>query len=292
NILNIFPLVFDYFSKLVLPINLNFFYTFKPVHSVFEARALLSIVFAAVLVLILWRTYKTSRLTFFSILFIFMPLLPVLYIPAVGRNTFAERYLYLPSFGAVLIISLSIRAALLNRAGRGRSAFKSIAIVIALLVIIGGALTVKRSYAYRDNFSIWFDTLKKSPDNGFVRLNLGIEYASKGDDDMAIKYYHGALESLYLKVDATLTYYNLGNSYTRKGMLDEAARAYLEAIDIDPEYYKAYNNLGTVYAMRGDLREARELFERALKIEPGFEDAKINLARVNRLKSNQREAAP
>ncbi|MEE9543315.1 MAG: hypothetical protein V3V95_05985, partial [Thermodesulfobacteriota bacterium] len=109
NIFNIFPLVFDYFSKLVLPINMNFFYTFKPVHSIAEPRAFLSIVFALVVLLILWRTYKRSRLTFFSILFILMPLLPVLYIPAVGRNTFAERYLYLPSFGAVLILSLCIR---------------------------------------------------------------------------------------------------------------------------------------------------------------------------------------
>jgi Flp pilus assembly protein TadD len=250
NILNIFPLVFDYFSKLVLPLNLNFFYTFKPVHSITEARALLSIVFALVVLFILWRTYKISRLTLFSILFILMPLLPVLYIPAVGRNTFAERYLYLPSFGAVLILSVCIRAAISKSSGEARRAFKSIIVGIVILVIAGGVLTVKRNYAYKDNFALWFDTIKKSPDNGFVRLNLGIEYAANGDDDTAIKYYHAALESLYLTVDATLTYYNLGNALTRKGKLDDAASAFERAIELDKEYYRAYNNLGTVYAMK------------------------------------------
>ena len=280
NILNIFPLVFDYFSRLVLPINLNFFYTFKPVHSIVEPRAIYSLVFAIIVLFILWRTYKFSRLAFFSIIFIILPLLPVLYIPAVGRNTFAERYLYLPSFGMAVLIALFIRDVLTRRAAN----LKVVAIVIAVLVIAGGVLTVKRNYVYKDNFSLWSDTIKKSPDNGFVRLNLGIEYAASGDDDKAIEYYHGALESIYLNVDATLTYYNLANAYTRKGKLSKAIDAYNEALEIDPDYYKAYNNLGIVYAMQGNLDKASGLFERSLSIEPGFKDAEKNLEKVRRLK--------
>ncbi len=285
NILNVFPLVFDYFSKLVLPVNLNFFYTFKPVHSIVEPRALLALVFAIIVIFILWRTYKFSRLAFFSIIFIFLPLLPVLYIPAVGRNTFAERYLYLPSFGMAVLVALSIRGVLTKRAAN----LKGVVLIIAVLVIAGGALTVKRNYVYRDNFSLWSDTIKKSPDNGFVKLNLGIEYAANGDDDKAIEYYHGALESIYLKVDATLTHYNLANAYTRKGKLTEAAEAYNEALEIDPEYYKAYNNLGIVYAMQGQLTKAAGLFKRSLAIEPDFKDAKKNLERVRGLKGSASE---
>ena len=288
-IFNVFPLIFDYFSKLVLPINLNFFYTFKAVHSFGEPRALLGFGFALIVLLMLWRTYKNNRLAFFAIIFIFLPLLPVLYIPAVGRNTFTERYLYLPSFGAVLILALIIRAAIENRTEEAsRRVFRSVFSGVLVLVVAGSVMTFNRSYVYRDGFSLWFDTIEKSPDNGFVRLNIGIEYAANGDDDTAIEYYNGALTSLYLTVDATLAYYNLANALVRKGKLDDAIEAYNEALVLDPKNYKAYNNLGSVYAMRGDIKKAREHFERSLQIEPDFVDARKNLNRAGGSSSNIR----
>ncbi|HYA31906.1 MAG TPA: hypothetical protein VED67_04040, partial [Thermodesulfovibrionales bacterium] len=52
-------------------------------------------------------TYRKSRILFFSLLVV-VPLLPAFYIKAISGKPFAERYLYLPSVGYVLLLALSL----------------------------------------------------------------------------------------------------------------------------------------------------------------------------------------
>ncbi len=40
--------------------------------------------------------------------------------------------------------------------------------------------TVNRNNAWLNNFNLWSDTVKKSPDSAMAHNNLGTEYASRG----------------------------------------------------------------------------------------------------------------
>ncbi|KQC07285.1 MAG: hypothetical protein APR62_06560 [Smithella sp. SDB] len=66
--------------------------------------------------------------------------------------------------------------------------------------------------------------------------SLGYAHASCNDWDMAIKYYQIALK--YDHEDNEL-YANLGEAYEKKGMIQEALKAYINAYELNPESTKA-----------------------------------------------------
>jgi hypothetical protein len=175
-VINVFPLFIHYLEKLLLPLDLNAFYVFHPIASLLELKGILSFIGTIVFLVFLCLALKKNSVVFLGLLFVTVPLLPVLYIPALGENTFTERYLYLPSAGYVLVLAVFLSWAMekLPRAGRG--------ITIVSIAIIGlyTAWTIDRNTVWKNNFNLWSDTVKKSPESAMAHDGLGIAYASKG----------------------------------------------------------------------------------------------------------------
>lgn len=64
-----------------------------------------------------------------------------------------------------------------------------------------------------------------------------------------------------------------------EGDVDEAIRFLREAVQIDPEFYKAWVNLGLAFERKGNLQEAKWCYERAIRCQPSwFPLAHYNLA--------------
>jgi hypothetical protein len=134
--INVFPLFAGYLGKLLLPVNLNAAYVFHPISSVFEWKALLSIAVTLGFIAAVYVSKNRNRVVFFSLIWVALPLLPALYIPALGVHTFAERYLYLPSVGFVILASIGIsrigRLGIVSQRVAGLILFSAFFILIAL----------------------------------------------------------------------------------------------------------------------------------------------------------------
>ncbi|MEE9614218.1 MAG: hypothetical protein V3W31_04595, partial [Thermodesulfobacteriota bacterium] len=100
--INVFPLFAQHLGKLLLPMNLNVTHTFHPISSMLEWRGILSLFAAAAFMAAVWLLMRRSPTAAFGLLLVAVPLLPALYIPALGEHAFAERYLYMPSVGFVI----------------------------------------------------------------------------------------------------------------------------------------------------------------------------------------------
>ncbi len=59
--------------------------------------------------------------------------------------------------------------------------------------------------------------------------------------------------------------------------LDEAARLYRQAVELDPQLAIAYTNLGNILFRKGDETSAEALYLKALAIDDGQPEAKYNL---------------
>jgi Tfp pilus assembly protein PilF len=301
-VINIFPLFFQYLEKLVMPINLNFFHVFHPVTSLVGPEALLSLFVTAAFVVLTCATFRRSKITSFGLFFLAFTLLPALYIPGVGENTLAERYLYLPSFGFVLLIGLFVAWAM--RSQRYRTT-----LTVAFLSLIGLSIvgTVLRNAVWKDSYTLWTDTVRKSPDSAGARLNLGDALLGKGAIDEAIRQYLYSLslrpteiannnlgyvysvkgyrdkaiqqykQAIRLNYNYAKAHYNLANSYSEIGRIDEAIGEYLITIRLNPNLPEAHNNLGIAYASRGQINEAVKQFEMAVKLSPERDDFRSNL---------------
>ncbi len=264
---NLFIIFATYFKKLIVPINLKLIYSFRPVQSLLETSALTSVLITALVAVLFYVAYKKNRLVFFCLLTIVVPLLPCLYIPAItGPSILAERYLYLPSVGFVMLISLAIA----RLAGsKGRVAAASVFLTLVALYSTG---TILRNADWKDDYSLWTAELKNSPGSDVARtnlclaagahINLGAMYEKRGRDDLAVGEYIMATKCNPISDDAYVAYKNLGNAYGRIGKVDESIRAYEEALKVKSggaevrNNAELHNNIGVEYAKKGDMKKA------------------------------------
>ncbi len=143
---------------------------------------------------------------------------------------------------------------------------------------------------------------------------LGILADQENDHARAIDHFANALR---INVNSPMILNNIGYSRYLSGDLDQAARDFYQATEIQPDYMPAWSNLGLVYARQGwysdavnmleksldkpvafnnvgyiasengDLRDAEQLLSEAIRLSPTYyEAAYLNLATVRaRLRS-------
>jgi tetratricopeptide (TPR) repeat protein len=240
-IINVFPLFREYLTSLLWPFNLNFWHTFHPISTLFEANGVISAVATAVFVVAALAAYKKNKILFFGLLLLIVPLLPAFYIKGISGKPYAERYLYLPSVGYVLILAILLswaRDKLPRAAGGIMMAF---AVLAGLYVVV----TINRNDVWKDDFHLWSDTAKKSADCAIAHNELARAYASQGQLDGAIAELHAALR---LEPDSEKAHVSLGNIYEARGQYDEAVAEFQTALRLKPDNEIARSNLARVQA--------------------------------------------
>lgn len=173
--------------------------------------------------------------------------------------------------------------------------------------------TYERNRVWRNEYTLWSDTVNKSPNKAMPHVNLGNAFVRRTLLDDAEKEFKSALEINQRDTRAinglAVIYYNqknydeairlleilasdkpneapfhnnLGVAYMEKGLLDEAIIKFNTALKVSPDYPEAYNNLGLAYKKKGLLKEARQEFEKALQLSPEHPNARRNLEEVIR----------
>ncbi len=267
--INIFPLLKDYMEKLILPAHLSVFHTFKPVTTILDGPAIAGIFVTLVLLVVLALFHRRSKKAFFFMALMLIPLVPVFYIPALGENPFAERYLYLPSLGFVLLLSLGVRS--LTGAKPRSSVFVWFAVCIVVVIYAAGV--IGRNPDWKSEHTLWEDAVQKSPDAPIAHYNFGLILYGEGDFERAIEHYQAALR---LKPSPRV-YNDLGLAYGSVGLSESAIETFESAIQLNPEFAEAHNNLGVAYIGKGMYARAIEHLRIAVRIKPGYSAAFNNL---------------
>ncbi|MBI5493370.1 MAG: tetratricopeptide repeat protein [Deltaproteobacteria bacterium] len=272
--INIFPLIFKYAWKLVLPIGLNAIYVMEYTASLAEPKAIAGVLAAVVFILALALSLR-KRQAFIGLLLIALPLLPVLYIPALSNAAFADRYLYLPSAGFAMLISFAIGP--IFASSKARKARAVIMPLFAAVLVLYSAGSFKRSAVWKDDLTLWQDTIVKSPSSKYAHYNLALAYREKGEIDKAIADFEEAIRLDPAYEDA---HYNLAWVYDYAGDHDRAIAHYRDTIRLNPASADAYFNIGLIYRKEGLLSESAGEFRNALRIRPGYAEAEKELAGV------------
>ena len=268
--INVFPLFSQYLEKLLLPVDLNAYHLLNPISSILQPKGIFAVFITAVFIVLLVIARKKNKIIFFSFFLIVIPLLPTLYIPAIGETVFAERYLYLPSSGFVILIAF-----ILSWANKNQSKLNLSLIMIAMSVIglyfVG---TMNRNAVWRDNYSLYSDMVKKSPEAALPHYNLGNVYTEQGKIDEAINEYRMAVQ---LNPNDAKAHNNLGLSYEHQGRINEALDEYQAALKLKPDNAIFHYNLGNMYAQQGKIDEAINEYRIALQLNPNHAKAHQNL---------------
>ncbi|CAG0929926.1 hypothetical protein PLCT1_01185 [Planctomycetaceae bacterium] len=225
--INVFPLIAAYAGKLLLPINLSAIYDFHPARSFADWRVVAGAAIALAFFLALFLSRRGLAL-FLGLAIMAIPLLPVLYVPALSSSAMADRYLYLPSAGFAIALA-AVASRFDRKAGRAALVFG------AVLLAAWAAGSFSRSQAWKSDRTLWADAVEKAPNTPNAHYNYAWASHNAGDTRTAVEHYRRAA-AMAPSADA---HYNLGVIYMSQSMMDESEREFRAALAVDPSYEAA-----------------------------------------------------
>jgi tetratricopeptide (TPR) repeat protein len=222
----------------------------------------------------------------FPVLWFLIILAPTSSFVPIATEVAAERRMYLPLAGLVVLAAAAAYALLEKVARRPRP----VTALVATAVLVAAPLTVvtwRRNALYRDPVAMWEASVLAVPHNHRARTNLGIALATSGRLDEAIEQFEA---SLVLKPDAPRTSYNLANALAARGRLDEAIGRYRAVLAAEPDSGEAHHNLGLTLGRKGDLDGAIRHFRAAVRLKPQDPEGRHNLGKALALAGHPTEA--
>ncbi|HJQ35371.1 MAG TPA: tetratricopeptide repeat protein [Pyrinomonadaceae bacterium] len=128
----------------------------------------------------------------------------------------------------------------------------------------------------------------KSPQSGAdVYYRDGARFALEGRLPEAAKAFEQAVA---LDPDNGNAYFALGNVYAEMGRWADAVNAYYKAVSLNKNDVEAHNNLGVALGQRGQHAQAAAAFERAIKIYPKWAEPYYHLGEERRAMGQEAEA--
>lgn len=250
-----------YLELLVAPLRMSVLYT-EPIVSGPAAGGLAVIGGLLAGAAACWRRRPLVSL---GILWFFVTLLPVSQVIPI-QNLMADRYLLLPSAGAILAAAALVPAGVLRR---------PVGLAAACAVVaVYGALTAQRSMVWHDSVALWQDvTVKESGlDRGWAALS-GAQAAVGQVQEAAETLEQGRA----VLPESSLLVQSQGLLQLQQG--DPAAEETLRAaLAMDPGHRKAANGLAVLLQRAGRLDEAVAIAQTLVSIHPLYAEGWNTLA--------------
>jgi Flp pilus assembly protein TadD len=270
--LTVVNLISAYCWKLLAPIHLNAYYVFVPVRTIQEPRAIASILFLLLAAGAIVYGWRCAPWVAFAALWIFITLIPVLNVYAVGRNVFAERYLYLPSVGfCSLIVLVAERIARALPAGFRTSAST---VVLAAVLLVFTGLTFVRNPVWKDDSTLFTRTLESSPNAPFVQdMVAAVQPNDALGQQLAASHYLLAIslaesEAPPNRLEMVIAGEGLASIYAARGEFEEAVRTLAMVRTADPGDPQVDGEEGLILMQANRWTEAETALRRAVAITP------------------------
>jgi len=236
---NVPKILLAYIKLLILPLNLNILHPVSFVWPSFSFRFLSPIIITVILLLLWWHTFRRSKAVFLGFGWIVVTLLPVLNIIPIPNvdSLVAERYLYLPSVGlCILAASFFSWLSGINRLPASRLMRYLAASLFLLFIEVYAFQTLQRNLVWRNELTLWRDTVGKSPGNFKVRCNLSIALHGAGRYDEALEHIR---EAVRLNPGHDTPHFIMGYILYNKGRFAHALNALEKALEINPRHADA-----------------------------------------------------
>lgn len=304
-----------YLEKSIWPVNLAVLYPELrqswPVVVVLSAAALLGGITS-----VIWA-FPDKRYFLVGWLWFLGTLVPVIGFVQIGKHSMADRYMYVPLTGLLIILAWGLPD-ILERWKFGRG----ITVVVAFLPIVACfCWTVAQVERWQDSFSLFGHALEVTEDNYVLHNNLGVALEDENREVEALEQYQRAVliqpayflanknlgrvlvkhrrreeaivylrRALQAEPDDMELLNSLANSLAAQGDLEEAIEHYRHIVEIHQEAPEAQYNLGLMMHRRGQMKEAIDYYRQALSINPDLPAAHNNLGMALQTEGNVHEA--
>ncbi|CAG4983534.1 unnamed protein product [Colias eurytheme] len=201
-----------------------------------------------------------------GLLLLVIPFVPASNLLVTVGFVIAERVLYIPSVGSVIITAYGVQL-MWTKAG-----WRALLVVgLAALAASGAARTLRRNADWRDRHTLLRADLASLPQNAKLHYNLGNFLRETEQQESAIKHYK---EALRLWPTYASAHNNIGTLVTGS---ENAEHHFLQAIRYNKYHVNAHYNLGKLYKKTGRPEQAVKMLERCISLHPRFVQAHVEL---------------
>jgi Tfp pilus assembly protein PilF len=291
--------IWIYVRLFLLPFGQNVDADIPVSRTLLDPGAIAGLVSLLVVVIGAWIYRKRWPLAAFGVFVFLLLLAPTSsFVPI--RDVLAERRVYLPSLG-LLLIGLEF----LRRLRTEQIVWAGAGVVLAC-----ATLTYQRNQVWASPLALWQDAVAKSPGKMRPRFQLAYAYYEQGQCPQAAGNYEAASrlgplnydlladwalaldcagrdpEAIYKLRQAQLfensahVHAELGMVYAKSGRVQEALQELAQAEKINPHFEMTYVYRGNIAELGGDRAFAAQQYRRALSINPLNSAARDALARV------------
>jgi tetratricopeptide (TPR) repeat protein len=267
-----------YIGQMLWPGNLAAYYPFEPISAWLAVFSILILIAASI------AAFRFARLYPYLLagwIWYLCALLPVIGLVQVGGQARADRYTYMPHIGLFIMAVWGI-AKIIECSRDLKIAFGSAAVLLVCALTI---VAREQVHFWKNDVALWERAVQVTPENCFLRANLGMALVSNDNLEAALEQYS---EALRLNPDYSFGTWKLSDAYAeahnaqgvalfKKGLWREAILHYEEALRVKPELAEAYSNMGTVLGIQGKAAEAVTEFEKALKLNPKNPEIHYNM---------------
>lgn len=265
-----------YLGKLVWPSKLAFSYPRWSVHAGALGQYLYPIGVAGALVVLYRLRGRVGRGPLAAMLFFVATLGPALGFLDVYpfRYSFvADHFQYLACIGPISLFAAGGDRALRRIRAAGRVVPPIAAGTVCLVL---AALSWRQAGIYKDQETLWRDTIAKNPASWLAHNNLGRLFLLRGELEPAIAQFDLAIGA---KGDYFEAYLNRGSAKRKRGDLDGAIGDYETAAMLEPRDPAPHFNRGNLEQDLGRHKAAIEAYDQA--IAHGLDDAGVYVSRGN-----------
>jgi protein O-mannosyl-transferase len=261
----------SYAFALVVPIGLSPFHPYPqrvsgqlPMTIYLAALACVGVVAAA----LLWKSQR--RLIAFGGLFFLINIVLVLKLVPLGVEFMADRYVYLPSIGLLLVL---VELAHTRDPVRRRAGF----VAFAALAVWFSTITYSRTVDWRDRLTFETRVLQRYPDDPDALAGLGIALVDQGRLEEAVVQFSRAAS---IDPNNPDTRVNLCATLQKLGRFEEAVREGRAAVRLRPEQADAHTNLAAALEAMERWEESASEYGEVVRLTPASGEAHANLGRV------------
>lgn len=293
--------IWKYIWMFLLPVGQNVDEDFGISRTVFEHGAIIALIGLLAVTVLAWIYRRQFRLASYG-WFVFLILLaPTSSIVPIA-DPYAERRLYLPFIGLLLIAA--------DFLSRWKISKNALVATLSAVLLVEAIFTYQRNQLWSSAIALWTDSVAKSPNKLRPRFQLASAYFQAGSCSKAVDEFQTASQlglpryDLFLdwalaedcagKPDEAVAklnqasmleknahvYSQIGMQYGKMGKYREALDALQTAIKLDPNFAMTYYYLGNIYSIEGDRTQAAADYRRVLALDPQNEPARDALARM------------
>ena len=236
-----------------------------------------------------------------------------------------ERRMYLALAPVLLAVVLAACALAARAAGGDATRLRRARLLFALVVLGLGALlgcmTFERNRAYRTEFALWDDVVRKRPLHARGYVYRGAALFNLGRYDLALRDYDRAVEinpkdfdarinrgvvceklarhaeavaefdlAVAIRPDNPIVYANRAISLVALDRIPEALRDYSRAIALKPDRAESYNGRGAAQACANQPAAAIADFDKAIALKPDYAEAYCNRGAAHAYAGRLRQA--